>query len=335
MRSWIVARLITLSRLYFTFLFGWALARALWGDRWWWLFVFNSLTIYLFTPLPLILALALFTRRRETWIGLGAGLALCLYLFGGFFLPKVPPALATGQSLTVMSYNVYGDNVDSDSVLATIRAGNADVVTLQELNPLVAQAIQRELACDYAYQVLDAQWGVSGMGVISRYPLRRTDESLPLEWVSTPQVLSMDFNRTAVTLLHLHPFATTPAPTAHMEWTIRERERQARAIADFAAAHPEPLLVPIDFNSSDQSAAYAIVTQVLADSWREAGWGLGHTFPSDSYRPTTADVSLTAWLVRIDYVFHSRHWQAASAWLGRWDGISDHRPVVVKLFLKD
>ena len=131
MRSWIVARLITLSRLYFTFLFGWALARVLLGDRWWWLFALNSLAIHLFLPLPLILALALLARRRETWIGLGAGLALFLCLFGGLFLPKFPQAHASGRSLTIMSYNVYGDNVDADSVLATIRAGNADVVTLK------------------------------------------------------------------------------------------------------------------------------------------------------------------------------------------------------------
>jgi vancomycin resistance protein VanJ len=335
MRSWIVVRLITLSRLYFTFLFGWALARVLLGDRWWWLFALNSLAIHLFLPLPLILALAFFTRRRETWIGLGVGLALCLYLFGGLFLPKIPPALASGQLLTVMSYNVYGDNVDADSVLATIRAGNADVVTLQELNPLIAQAIQRELTSNYPHQVLDAQWGVGGMGVISRHLLRPTGESMPLEWVGTPQVLALDFNGTTVTLLHLHPFATTPAPPEYMEWTIRERERQAQAIADFVAAHPGPLLAPIDFNASDQSVAYAIVTQALADSWREAGWGLGHTFPSSRYSPTTVNLLLPTWLVRIDYVFHSRHWQAVSTWVGRWDGISDHRPVVAKLFLKD
>jgi len=335
MRSWIIARLITLSRLYFTFLFGWALARALVGDRWWWLFVLGSLAAYFFLSLPGILAIALLARRRETWIGFGAALALGVYLFGGLFLPKFPPAHASGRLLTVMSYNVYGDNVDSDSVLATIRSANADVVTLQELNPLIAQAIQRELAGEYPHQALDQQWGVGGMGVISRYPLRPTGESLPLAWVGAPQVLALDFNGTTVTLAHAHAFATTPTPPAHMDWTIRERERQARVIADFVAAHPGPLLAPIDFNASDQSIAYAIVTEALADSWREAGWGLGHTFPGSRNRPTIADIPLPAWLVRIDYIFHSRHWQAVSAWLGRWDGVSDHRPVAAKLSLKD
>jgi hypothetical protein len=40
-RSWILARLITLSRLYLTFLFGWAILHALFGDRWWWLFALD------------------------------------------------------------------------------------------------------------------------------------------------------------------------------------------------------------------------------------------------------------------------------------------------------
>ena len=40
------------------------------------------------------------------------------------------------------------------------------------------------------------------------------------------------------------------------------------------------------------------------------------------------------WLIRIDYVFHSRHWRAVSARNGRIDGKSDHRPVIATLVLK-
>ena len=111
----------------------------------------------------------------------------------------------------------------------------------------------------------------------------------------------------------------------------------ARAIVKFAAAHSEPLIVATDLNAGDQTMAYAIVTGALADTWREAGWGFGHTFPGGTSPGLvglfTGGVPIPMWLVRIDYVFHSRHWRAVSARVGPWDGVSDHRPVVAQLTL--
>jgi endonuclease/exonuclease/phosphatase (EEP) superfamily protein YafD len=334
--AWIVARLVTLARVYFTGLFGWAILRALFGDRWW-LFLPNSFAVYLFLPLPVILVTALLARRREMWIGFGVALMLGLYLYGGLFLPKSLQTRASAPTITVMTYNLLGFNENREGVVAALRASNADVITLQELNPLIAEAIQRDLAREYPNQALDPQEGVTGLGVISRYPLRPTGETLPGEWVGTPQVLTLDWNGTPVILLHPHPFATNLTARAEMERTIREREQQARAMVDFVAAQPKPLIAPVDFNANDQSVAYAIVTRVLVDSWREAGWGLGHTFPGaaspGSSRPRIAGLYVPMWLTRIDYVFHSRHWRATSAWIGPWDGASDHRPVVAKLVL--
>jgi endonuclease/exonuclease/phosphatase family metal-dependent hydrolase len=123
-----------------------------------------------------------------------------------------------------------------------------------------------------------------------------------------------------------------------LDWTVRERERQARTIAAFAAAHPIPLIVLGDFNAGDLSSAYGIVTRTLRDAWREAGWGAGNTFPGadspGSSRRIVAGIPAPMWLVRIDYVFHSDHWRAVSAWIGPWDGFSDHRPVAARLALR-
>lgn len=77
---------------------------------------------------------------------------------------------------------------------------------------------------------------------------------------------------------------------------------------------------------------------VLADSWREVGWGLGHTFPgtasSGSSRHRVAGILVPKWLIRIDYIFHSPQWQALEAWIGSWDEVSDHRPVLARLSIK-
>jgi vancomycin resistance protein VanJ len=339
-RSWVEARLVTLARVYFTWVFGWAILRACFGTRWWLLFLVSTFAEYLFLPLPLILAIALFTRRRETWVGFGAALALGVYLYGGLFLPS-PAGGAGGATLTVMSYNMRGMSWGPQAVVAAIRTADADLVALQELNPSAAEAIGHELVGEYPYQVLDPQAGVTGMGAISRYPLRSTGETMAGEWIGTPQVLALDFDGKGVTVLHFHAFATNfagqgllSAPST-IEQTVRGREQQARAIVDFVAAHPGPLVALGDFNTADQSTAYGLVTDVLTDSWREAGWGFGHTFPGgtqpDGSRVTRAGVPLPMWLVRIDYVFHSEHWRAVSARIGPWDRISDHLPVVAEL----
>jgi endonuclease/exonuclease/phosphatase (EEP) superfamily protein YafD len=185
--------------------------------------------------------------------------------------------------------------------------------------------------------VLNSHEGDSGMGLISRYPLRRVDAALPGDWIGEPQVLSLNWHGTWVTLLHVHARSTDMSSNNRM-MTVREREQQTRTLAGFVATRPEPLIALGDFNTTDQSVAYMTMASALVDSWREAGWGPGHTFPgaesSGSSRHRIAGILVPKWLIRIDYIFHSPHLRAVGAWIGPWDEVSDHRPVVVRLALK-
>jgi endonuclease/exonuclease/phosphatase (EEP) superfamily protein YafD len=109
-----------------------------------------------------------------------------------------------------------------------------------------------------------------------------------------------------------------------------------QAVVDLIGENPGPLIAPVDFNATDRNTAYRMIVSELSDSWREVGWGFGHTFPGSNgfgSRFHFMGVPLPRWLLRIDYVFHSEHWQAESAVVGPWDGVSDHRPVVVTLRL--
>lgn len=324
-------------QLYCAGLFGWAGLHLFFGDRWGWLFLINSFAVYLFLPLLLLLPVALVARQRRLWPSLGLALALGLFFYGNVLLPRLPRLNAAGSTLTVMTFNVLGHNPHVDGLIAALRASEADLIALQELNPEQAAAIARDLRADYPYQILDAQPGVIGMGVISRYPLRSLDVELPGVWIGRPQALEVMFGATPVTLLNIH--AIPPRfPLARLEWTIRERERQAETIVAFAAAHPGPLLVLGDLNATERSVAYATVTRHLADAWQAADVGLGHTFPGvygeGSSRPAVAGIPVPQWLVRIDYIFHSAEWETLSARIGPWDGGSDHRPVLAVLALR-
>lgn len=330
--QWLLARSVTLTWAYGTVLGLWLLLRFVLGDFSWWSFAFNSMLMYAFAPAPLVLAVAVLTRRREVWATFVVSAALWAWLWGGLFVPRLRPAQAAGPSLTVMTYNVLGFNSDTRGVLDTIRASNADVLGLQELNPEIAAAIERELSGEYPHQWLMPEPGVTGGGLLSRYPFERAGAA-PLDtvqWVSPPMVVTLAIEGRAVTLVRFHASAQAGL------W--RERERQAALLAEFAKAHSGALIALGDLNATDQNDAYALTTRSLRDAWREAGWGFGHTFPGadarvspGSSRPSFGGFAVPQWLVRIDFIFHSAELAAHDARLGRFDGMSDHRPVMATL----
>ena len=88
-----------------------------------------------------------------------------------------------------------------------------------------------------------------------------------------------------------------------------------------------PIILMGDFNLTDQTRHYSQITRTLTDVYREAGWGLGHTFPAGGFYPR---VPLP--LIRIDYIFHSRELAGLEARTGDSVG-SDHIPVIARLSL--
>lgn len=322
--------------VYFTLLFGWLVVYLVSGDRFGPLSVVNLLAVYLFIPLLLVFVAALFLRRWEIWAGLLLGALVFFWFWGNLFLPSAQRAAAGGDTLTVMTYNVLGWHAQTAPQLDTIRGEDADVVLLQEVNPALASAMETELVEDYPYQILEPAEGVTGMGVISKYPIQNTDDELPLDWIGIPQVLELDWMRDKVRLVNFHMQSSTPGTVRRISLDNRRREAQAQVLAELARSS-EPLIVAGDANATPLSDAYRFITNELNDSWVEAGSGLGHTFPGSdipgSSRPRLGPIAVPKWLMRIDYIFHSAHWTAVDAHTASFDGVSDHRGVVVELKL--
>jgi endonuclease/exonuclease/phosphatase (EEP) superfamily protein YafD len=323
--------LVAAVHLYFAGLSAWLLLWAIFRDRWSWLFAVNSLAVYLFAPLPLAAAVALLARRRDLWLWTALGAAAWAWLFGGLFLPRAPTLHAAGPTLRVLTTNLLGYNQASAGVVAAIQAADADIVAIQELNGANAAALERELAAAYPYRVFNQREGVTGSGVLSRYPFQVLGH-LPGPWLGTTHVISLTFEGRPVTLIRFHAYSGIRRLT--------EREQAAQALADYAARHPDvPLVAAGDLNATGLSRPHEIITGQLRDAWAESGFGLGHTFPGayspGSSRPRLGPLPVPQWLVRIDYVFHSDHFSTRSAILGPWDGVSDHRPVLVELGFKE
>ena len=93
-----------------------------------------------------------------------------------------------------------------------------------------------------------------------------------------------------------------------------------------------PVILAGDFNTSEFSDAYRCMAQRLRDSYREVGRGTGHTWPAQQTKHIQSRwLELLAPVTRIDYVFHSHHWDAVEARVLKMDTGSDHRPIVATL----
>lgn len=329
---------------YLATLFAWLVAYLSSGDRFGYLGAFNLIAVYLFFPLPAVLLGALFCRSKGLLAGFALGLAAFLALWGAQFAPNRWPlftrAQAGGPTLTVMTYNVLAWHRHVRPVIDTIRAEDADVVCIQELNRSLALELQTQLGEEYPYQLHEPRDTPAGIGLISKHPIRPTGASLPhVRWIGGPQVLELDWDGQKITLVNFH-MTSTPAIAAQpiIDRDFRAREEQARLLAGLAR-RAAPAVMCGDANAVPLNQAYKILAGPMHDAWRQAGFGLGHTFPGsdipESDRPKIGDWHVPQWLARIDYVFHTPEFETVAARLARFDGVSDHRGVVAVLVLKN
>ena len=210
---------------YLAGLFGWLAIHLAFHDRLWWVFLAGSFGACLFAPLPLAFVAALATHRADLLTGCAAALAVFLFLYGGLFLPR-RASVQAGRSFSVLTYNVMAVRRQAPQLIAALRASGADVIALQELNPRLASALAQQLVAAYPYQLLDPRSTASGMGLLSRYPLRVMNEQLPGAWLGTPQLATLDVAGAAITIINIH---NVSLPTGGSNW-------QAQAVAVDPAA---------------------------------------------------------------------------------------------------
>ena len=313
-------------------------------DSYWWLTILHSLTFYWFLPLFTIIPIAYFTRRGTLALFASIALVLFLVFYGGLFLSRPQSDPPTGPTLKVMTYNVMEVNSNTAWIGQTVVESGADVVGFQELQPTIANTIHGSLSELHPYQTSDGQGAESsesGNSLISRYPIQLLEDALPGPWHSPSLVCIMEFNEETILVINLHAVQSKigSLDPAAISRATQIREQQARNLVAFAAETNLPLIVMGDFNTTDKNKDYRIITRTLKDAWREAGWGFGHTFGLRLHtfgtdRPFGLAFLLPRWLLRIDYVFYSPQWKVSDVRLGKWDQVSDHRPVITTLELQ-
>lgn len=287
---------------------------------------------FLLVPLLLCLALALLARSRLALVALlAAALPFVLYYLP-LFLPRLP-APTPSRAVTVMTHNILAASRDTDRLAETILSQDADIVALQELVGNHAARLAPRLATTYPYRVIYAD---QGLGLYSRYPLRDV-QLLTLASEGSYAIRAVvDLPGGPVTVFNAHPrnprIDWTPGAGSLLYVANFDPSRRDRAVASLVNAIDRvkgPVIVLGDLNLPDRSGAYRQLTAHLDDAYREAGWGLGYTFPEGL-------VWGRFWtpfpFLRIDYVLHSPEIRALEARRGPPSG-SDHLPVVARLGL--
>lgn len=326
--------------VYLCFLFSWLALYLLSGDRFIAIALLNFVAIYLFLPLALVLLVAIACKSR--WLGAGFlfGILALVLIWGDHFIPKGIVNTSDDPKLTVMTYNVLAWHDQYEPIIETIRVEDPDVLLIQELNNGLADILQNELVQLFPFQVLAPEDNPEGIGVISKYPIRQGSAVLPQLWAGGPQILDLDWNGEQILLVNFHLTPTTGIfPIEEERARIRAREKEAELLNSLIDQTDGAIIMGGDANMPFLSDAYKILTQDLVDVYRSTGSGLGHTFPGstlpESDRPHLGPLFVPAWLMRIDYIFHSIDWVAVSAHTAQIDGVSDHRGVVVELVINN
>lgn len=296
--------------------------------------------IWWYLPLPLLLLVAVLRRAWRASVLLLLPMLAFAAAYGPLFLPRPTPSDPPGPSLRVLTSNLMYRNDDAASLAAVLRTRRVDVALLQELGPGMARALEADpsVLADFPYRALVPDGTTRGMGLLSRVPIL---EALPPEMDDDQcacQEVAIELSGRVVTLLNVHPRRPgvafqrrgrlpvgLPVPST---FDPEQFEPRLRAILERAQRVEGPLIVAGDFNTSDRQPLYGLLQQRLQDAYREAGWGLGYTFPSGAGG---------SWqrlfpLMRIDYIFHDGAWRTREALTERLPG-SDHRAVVTELAL--
>jgi len=261
-----------------------------------------------------------FTRRKWLAAILFAPVLLISLTYLPVFVKFADPAGSEGASLKVMSYNVWSKNPKVSEIASVIRQERPDILLLQEITAKRFHQLIKELTdLDPNDQLNSVFAPRMEQAVISRYQLTPLEEN---SQKGRAQKVQVETPGGRITVINIHAF----------KWGWLRRHRQMkRLLAEDIAGANDPIILGGDFNTSDQSQTYRLVTHYLNNAHWEAGIGFGFTYPSPAFR-YRGRFSLPA-VIRIDHIFYSNYFTPKRARTLARSGNSDHLPVVAELII--
>ncbi len=305
-------------------------ARLLTGDRFYPLSFANTFALYGFLPLLVAVPLTLLLRAR--WLTLigAAALVVGMLHYGPLYVPKGIPT-AKGAALKVMTFNIWFENNQTDVIEKYIASANPDLILIQEITNQYANEGIKALQTTYPYQVYERFR--TGDLILSKFPfVEQSDFALGKDIAFDHQRVVLDVSGQKIAVYNIHlPYPLLGASRIHTRfwylnaasgWNDKPRNQQAAELLDKVRGERLSYIVGGDFNTSSQSGTYDMLAAVMRDSWREAGWGLGATWPNALVAGLPSFVPP---MIKIDYLWHSYGVETLEAHVGP-ALTSDHLP---------
>lgn len=273
-----------------------------------------------------------------------------MLLVGSYIYDYCPVRLASapqdGETLTVVTFNAGG--IQSDSMRARfteyVRQLQPDIVCLQEFQHTWFQREDAKALMDemhYTHVTSGNNHIMTRLPILSdtihiAYPTR--NNSSIACWVGR------DGDSILVVNNHLESNQLNDEDKQEYRDMIKDPHRQAVKegsrhllsklsqaavyrgaqtdvlchIADSIAPHP--IIMAGDFNDTPISYTYQKISRRLSSVYRQSGSGFGRSFNQSGF------------LVRIDHIFISDHWTSSDTYIDQEFDISDHYPLVTRLY---
>ena len=225
-----------------------------------------------------------------------------------------------GFKLKVMSYNVWRENSNIHAIAEVIGKQKPDLILLQEIHLDKLRELIAELDDLYLNETYVAFEEPKLQAMISSFPLKQVDAG---HEKGRAQKAIVSTSGGAITVLNVHP--------SRGRWQRRHKQ-MINLIADDIAGEDNPVILGGDFNTTDQSQTYRLFDPILKNAHWQAGWGFGLTYPTPAVN-FLRKFPLPS-LVRIDHIFHSKHFLTQKASTLPDSGGSDHFPVIAELIFK-
>jgi endonuclease/exonuclease/phosphatase family metal-dependent hydrolase len=250
-----------------------------------------------------------------------------LYVFAFYpanFLPKnnINHDDDSARTLKVMSFNVWSKNQDITAIEELVSKYHPDVFFLQEINAKAYESLVQKLESQPPGKTpysttYDSKTRLALLSVFKLREIRRLGSEQ-----TRVQSATVSVNGKKVALYNVH--------FIRINWHQRISEVSS-FIDNVIKPETGPILLGGDFNSTGQTLIYMLINDALIDSHDQVGVGFGFTYPSGAIRVWDS-LSLLP-LVRIDHIFHSRHFDDISAQTITTHAGSDHLPIISTLDL--
>lgn len=232
-------------------------------------------------------ALALLSRRLVLCVlAVAVALAAVAIQVPWYYIGD-SPADGGSSGVRVLSSNLRLGQADP-AAFVSIAERSADVITVSELTPRAAQALESAgIGSDFPHTVLDPRPGAGGIGLYSRFPVTPVSTGQPRDYSMAAARVDVPGVRFDPLVASVH--VTSPVASKRNtvdQWRLGVGAVKTAMSAFAVATDPGAVIVAGDFNSTpDERQFRDLMTNGYRDAVEQTGAGFAPTFPSRTWHP--------------------------------------------------